>query len=344
MVVQLPDGALAAAVGVQVYSFICLICSCLMILLVYKHRERDSYVALFSYCTFLGTTGSIAQQLHTIVLWNDVKTEQFYHVRNHVGSPELAIAGPSYGLDLILFYIQFYSYNVEAILTLSWAFSLAFSIFKPSGLNLHQRVGRKISIFAKVVAFLLPAVLISLLQVPAVRASTAAFITLADFNLAASLTLGSITLITILVKYIQTRRRLHRWTVRYPLSTDLNDNSGESGQDSDSVHSIYDGWLVVRFTIALLFIEAFQILAILSEIAQVNNNKEEVLPEKPDLSAGHAVVDFVEYIPGVSTGLLVFLVFGTTQACKRTLYVSIGPKIRPSGEKFHHFTIPRVEF
>lgn len=42
MVVQLPDGAIGTAVGVQIYSYFCLLCSCLMILLVWKHRERTS--------------------------------------------------------------------------------------------------------------------------------------------------------------------------------------------------------------------------------------------------------------------------------------------------------------
>lgn len=122
--------------------------------------------------------------------------------------------------------------------------------------------------------------------------------------MAASLSLGSILVVVILVKYIQTRRKLHRWTVRFPLPRDANDN-GEDGQDTDSEDSIYDGWLIVRFAIALLFIEAFQILTILSEVAQINNNKEEALPPEPDISAAHAQVDFVEFIPGVSAGLLV---------------------------------------
>ncbi|KAI1754667.1 hypothetical protein F4782DRAFT_454505 [Xylaria castorea] len=317
MVVQLPDNALAAAVGVQIYSYLCLICSSLMVFLVCKHRERDSYVALFSYATLVSAAGSIAQQLHTIVAWEDVKTEQFYYVHKNLGSPELAIAGPSYGLDLVLFYIQYYCYNVEGFLTLFWAFALAFSIFNPSESNQHQRIRRRRGIFSKVVAFLLPAVFISFLQLPAVRSSTPAFITLADFSLAASLSLGSILVVVILAKYIQTRRKLHRWTVRFPLPRDANDN-GEDGQDLES-ESIYDGWLIVRFAIALLFIEVFQILTILSEVAQINNNKKEALPADPDISATRAKVDFVEFIPGVSAGLLVFLVFGTTRTCQRTI-------------------------
>ncbi|KAI0451526.1 hypothetical protein F5B21DRAFT_380726 [Xylaria acuta] len=323
MVVQLPDDALAAAVGVQIYSYLCLICSSLVVFLVCKHRERDSYVALFSYATLVSTAGSIAQQLHTLVLWEEVKTEQFYYVQDNLGSPELAIAGPSYGLDLVLFYIQYYCYNVEGYLTLFWAFSLAFSIFNPSGLHQYQRVRGKRGLLSKVVAFLLPAVFISVLQLPAVKNSTPAFITLADFGLASSLSLGSILVVAILAKYIQTRRKLHRWTVRYPLPRDAN---GEDEQDLGSEDSIYDGWLIVRFAIALFFIEGFQILTILSEVTQINNNKKEAQPAEPDISAAHARVDFVEFIPGVSAGLLVFLVFGTTRTCQRTIFDSLIPR------------------
>ncbi|KAI0970732.1 hypothetical protein F4678DRAFT_100989 [Xylaria arbuscula] len=328
MVVQLPDEALAAAVGVQVFSYFCLLCSSLMILLAYKHRATASYVALLSYTTFVNTGASIAQQLHTIVRWNEIKTTQFYYVQKHFGSPELAIAGSSYGLDLGLFYIQYYCYNVEGILTLFWAFSLAFSIYSPYISFASGYASRRSSIISKAVAFLLPATLIAFLQIPVVKRSTAAFLTLADISLAASLFLGSILLVAILAKYIQTRRRLHRWTIRYPLSRDMSENGGQSGQDSDldSGNRIYDGWLIVRFSIAFLFIEAFQILSILSELTQANNNTEKVLPDQPDTSACRARVDFVEFLPGVFTGLLNFLVFGTTRACKRTLYVSFVPR------------------
>ncbi|KAI0472287.1 hypothetical protein F4859DRAFT_483667 [Xylaria cf. heliscus] len=326
MVVQLPHNALAAAVGVQIYSYLCLICSSLMIFLVCKHRERDSYVALFSCVTLVSTSASIAQQLHTIVSWDEIKTAQFHYVHEHVGSPELAIAGPSYGLDLVLFYIQYYCYNVEGFLTLFWAFALAFSIYCPSESPQCQQIRRRRGRVSKAAAFLLPAIFISFLQLPVVRSSTPAFITLADFSLASSLSLGSILVVVILVKYIQTRRKLHRWTVRYPLTRDANDNGGADGRDLDSEDSIYDGWLIVRFAIALFFIEAFQILTILSEVAQINNNKKEALPAEPDLSAAHAKIDFVEFMPGVSAGLLVFLVFGTTRTCQRTIFSSLVPR------------------
>ncbi|KAI0806528.1 hypothetical protein GGR55DRAFT_696948 [Xylaria sp. FL0064] len=326
VVVQLPHDALAAAVGVQVYSYLCLLCSSLMILLVCKHRATD--VALLAYTTFLNTAASIAQQLHTIVRWTEIKEKQYFYVHHHLGSPELALAGGSYGLDLGLFYIQYYCYNAEGILTLFWACSLAFFIYDPSGSFTSRYISRKSGAISKAVALLLPAILIGLLQIPAVKNSTAAFLIIADVSLAASLFFGSIFLVAILGKYIHTRRRSHRWTIRYPLSQNRSENEGGSGQDSDlnTDNRIYDGWLIVRFAIAFLFIEAFQILSVLSELAQTKNNTKQVLPHKPDTSASRARVDFVEFLPGVSTGLLTFLVFGTTRACKHTLYITFVPR------------------
>lgn len=61
---------------------------------------------MLAYFTFLSTLTSIIQQLHTMIFWNDVKTEQWRHIRDNVGSVEIQIAGPSVGLDLVLFYIR----------------------------------------------------------------------------------------------------------------------------------------------------------------------------------------------------------------------------------------------
>ncbi|KAJ8128616.1 hypothetical protein O1611_g5019 [Lasiodiplodia mahajangana] len=306
---------------------------------LHRAAAQRSNVALLAYSTFVSTAASIAQQLHTIVRWDEVKTEQYYYILDHIGSPELIIAGPSYGLDLALYYIQYYCYNVEGILTVMWAFVLAFSIFKPSEQNWHQRISRQSNIIAKTVAFVLPAVFIGLLHIEAVRSSIAVFITLANFELAASLTVGSILLLAILAKYIQTRRKLHRWTVRYPLPGSLSANEGDDEQDLSTEDSIYDSWLIVRFVISLLFIEAFQILTILSEVAQINNNKREALPSEPDLSAAHARIDFLEFIPGVSAGLLVPL----GDPAGRTPYFNTISEARPSDE-IPDIVVSRAEF
>jgi hypothetical protein len=127
MGVQLPDAAMGVAIGVLVFSLICLLFSILQVWLLWVHRERNSckpcpqlltlifrmltrrpptVVAYLAYSTLLGTLASITQQLHTMIWWNDVKVEQWEHSIANIGSIEVAVAGPSVGLDLVLFYIR----------------------------------------------------------------------------------------------------------------------------------------------------------------------------------------------------------------------------------------------
>lgn len=82
-------------------------------------------VAMLAFFTSLGTTASIIQQFHTIIDWNDIKLAQFANQQANADDPELAITGGSLGLDLVLFYIQFYCYNVEALLVLFWCVKLS---------------------------------------------------------------------------------------------------------------------------------------------------------------------------------------------------------------------------
>lgn len=63
-------------------------------------------VALFAYVPALATCASIAQQLHTIVRWRDIKIAQHHHTVKHLREPELAVTGASVGVDLVLFYIR----------------------------------------------------------------------------------------------------------------------------------------------------------------------------------------------------------------------------------------------
>lgn len=63
-------------------------------------------VAVMSYSTALGSGASIAQQIHTIIRWRDIKIDQHQHALDNLGNAELIIAGQSQGLDLVLFYIR----------------------------------------------------------------------------------------------------------------------------------------------------------------------------------------------------------------------------------------------
>ena len=54
----------------------------------------------------LHTLASIAQQIHTIAGFRDIKTAEYNNIVAHVGNPELNITGGATGLDLVLFYIR----------------------------------------------------------------------------------------------------------------------------------------------------------------------------------------------------------------------------------------------
>ncbi|KAH8900054.1 hypothetical protein GQ53DRAFT_207634 [Thozetella sp. PMI_491] len=252
---SLPTEAHATCAGILVYSFACLFASLIVLWLVWVHNERKSYVALLAFFTSLSTLASIIQQIHTIIDWEGIKTEQHRYLSNNIGNPEIAIAGSSYGLDLVLFYIQFYSYNVESMLTMFWAAELAYSVFRVEA-NTPTFMGVRIKpgLVAKGAAILLPIIQVSLLRSRAVQRNTPAFLVLANMIMIFSLASGSLLLLVILVKYIYSRRALISWNVRYGRESRRTGASQLRSQDSSLAQvphrSIYDRWLVVRFTIA----------------------------------------------------------------------------------------------
>ncbi|KAI0181673.1 hypothetical protein GGR52DRAFT_584061 [Hypoxylon sp. FL1284] len=339
MVVQLLDEVVGTAVGVLFWSFFCLAASCIMIWLVWTHHERDSYVALLSFLSLLGTVTSIVQQFHTLVWWRNIKVEQYEHTITHLDSPEVAIAGASVGLDLVLFYIrksrailihENYTYNAEAMLTLFWAIALTRTVFKLSNLAPYRHMRRRTGQLARGIAIVLPAILMALLRLDAVQKSFIAFLILANFNMMISLTFGTVLLMAILGKYIWTRHQLLSWNARYLFSRREHEVDGEIinvlDRGDGTRRATYDRWLVLRFSIGFVVLAVFQLITILSEVSQLSNHTKEKLGDAPDLSAGKAKHDFLLFMPGVSTSLLVFIVFGTTRTFRKTMYKTFIPK------------------
>ncbi|KAL0776472.1 hypothetical protein CaCOL14_007759 [Colletotrichum acutatum] len=326
MAIQLPQEELGTAIGVLSYSLFCLACSVLMAWLVYAHREGLSYVALVSYFTGLSTAASVAQQIHTIVRWRDIKLAQFKHSNANVGNPELAIAGQSTGLDLVLFYIQFYSYNVEAALTFFWAVALTQSIFQ---LEPVRSTRKRVNYVAKAIAILLPAILMGILRLEAVQKQTVPFLVLADGIMGFCLSGSGVLLIVILVKYIHTRRNLLSWNVRYGQRSNSTKSSDTLVFDSGSEtrrRSIYDRWLVVRFSIAFVALAIFQVVTIMFQVSSAKQNSRDSLSESPDLSTERLHLDLILFLPGVSASLLTFVVFGTTKTFRDYLVARLVPR------------------
>ncbi|KAK3398222.1 hypothetical protein B0T20DRAFT_202777 [Sordaria brevicollis] len=331
MAAQLPSEAIGPAAGVLVYSFFCLSLSLLLLWLVWVHHERTSYVAMLSFSMSLGTLASIIQQINTIANWNDVKTSQYNNVVKNVGRPELNITGASTGLDLVLFYIQYYSYNVDAMLIVFWSVELANSILQLRSSRLNRLRG---SLWAKATAILLPVIQMNMLRTDVVQKSVYGYMVLADFIMIVSFGVGSLLLLAILIKYIHTRAALMSWNVRYGQNSSAQSNNPYSGTGSMPSGSrpgiqhknIYDSWLAVRFTVAFVALGLFELVVIFFQLRAANTNTKENIPPEPDLSAARAQGDFALFVPGVSASLLIFIVFGTTRTFRDHIWATFAPK------------------
>ncbi|KAK8134378.1 hypothetical protein PG984_006390 [Apiospora sp. TS-2023a] len=322
----LPE-VIPVAVGVLMYSGVCLLFSLLLIWLVWVHRERGSYVAMLGYFTCLSTLASIMQQIHTIVDWRNIKIAEYNAAVLLEDSIVVAVAGPVTGLDLGLFFVQYYSYNVEALVALCWAFALTHSIYGWSDIPFLKKIGPSTNISAKILAVTLPVVLISLLQLDVIRASTWAFLLVANVNLLLSPTLGAIALLLIIGKYIHTKRHLLTWNVRYGKSSQVASLSlSQPTIDSAMTEpkSIYDNWLMIRFTVGFFCLSAFEVAQIMFQLASMRNIR--ALGPSPDLSADRAKLDFLLFMPGCAASFVVFVVFGTTKTFCHSIYDTFVPR------------------
>ncbi|KAI0121322.1 hypothetical protein BJ170DRAFT_588289, partial [Xylariales sp. AK1849] len=325
---QLPAGAEGVAALALIYSSVSWICSVLLIWAARLYREARSYIALLSYFTLVSNTASIIQQVHDMTYYREVLQQQFLRKTTFLDNPELAIANGSYGLDLVLYYIQYYSYNVEAMLVMFWAFELAQSVYGLSAKPRLKYILRRLNVAGKWIAVLLPLVTILLLRAPAIQDVFIVFILIADLPLMLSLAIGSITMIAILTRYVQSRKKFSNWQPEGSSSA-ATGNTVETTQTSQSPsiqktksttsRSLYDRWLMVRFTIAFVTLGIFEVTNTMFQIQSVNNNKKDATLTEPDYSVDRAKTTFFLFLPGVTPGIFVFLVFGTTAGCRAAL-------------------------
>ncbi|KZL83170.1 hypothetical protein CI238_04511 [Colletotrichum incanum] len=323
---QLPTEAAGAAAGVLMYSCISEICSLLMLWLTWSHHEQFTYVACVAYFTLLSTTASIIQQIHDIITWRDMLREQFNNKRLNPNNPEQAIANGSVGVDLVLYYIQYYCYNVEAMFVMFWAIALAQSVYKLNERGKLKRLLNRLNAAGKIIAVLFPLCTILSLRIPALQDQFIPFILVADLPLMLSLAVGCGTMLAILIRYVQSRRKLTTFNASYGDSSQSGARHTETtasfstGKAHPPRRSVYDRWLMGRFTIAFLALSIFEVTNTLFQLSSINNNKKDAALTEPDFSLERAKATFALFLPGVTPGIFLFIIFGTTKTC-RTLMV-----------------------
>ncbi|KAH8647294.1 hypothetical protein BX600DRAFT_555519 [Xylariales sp. PMI_506] len=321
---QLPAGAEGVAGFVLIYTTVSWICSCLLIWVAGLYREASSYIALLSYFTLFSNTASIVQQAYDITNYRYITEQQYLRRAAHPNNPELAISNGSFGPDLVLYYIQYYSYNVEAMLVM--AFELAQSVFGLSARHKLKTTLRRINAGGKAFAILFPAVTILILRAPAVQNVFVLFILLADLPLMISLAISTSTMISILIRYIQSRRKVSQSTIETADTTISSSGVSEAITKSSKQSGLYDRWLMIRFTIAFVVLAIFEVTNTLFQLQSITSNQQDSASSEPDLSAGQAKKSQLLFLPGVTPGIFVFLVFGTTAGCRKAIRDTFTPR------------------
>ncbi|POS73590.1 hypothetical protein DHEL01_v208027 [Diaporthe helianthi] len=326
---QLPPGSeVAAAVSLMWASF-SWICSSLLLWLTWSHHEGWSYLSLLAVSSISSTTFSIIQQIRDVTFYVDIVTEAFEHkLRLPPDDPELAIANGSVGVDLVLYYLQYYLYNVQAMLVIFWAAELCQLTYQVGERRAVRLMFRRLHTAGKSISWLLPLTTILMLQIPSLRESFVVFILIADLPLMLSLAIGSGLMIAVLIRYVRTRQKFTQWSPP-------NWNSGSTSQggteptlagSQDSSHrkpsgrrGLYDRWLMVRFTIAFIALAIFECTNTLFQVTALRNNMKDSKASAPDLSTGREIQAMILFMPGTTPGIFIFLVFGTTTSSRKKL-------------------------
>ncbi|CAD6444337.1 9c1bf90e-de70-4607-976d-dff0b9741d74 [Sclerotinia trifoliorum] len=335
----IPQEAIGASAAVLSYSFLCLILVTLLICMLWTYGERWTYVTFLAEFSALSTLGSIAQQIHFNRDWLIVKQDDYETALKAVDLPALGLSGVGNEVDLTLFTIQFYSYNVMALMVLFWAVKLFCGSWEIRANFLGSWMRENISLISKIFAVIMPGILVGVGKAPAVLKSPGATFILTNLTMLVSLSIGSILMILILYKYIKTRRLLfahdkrNGWwgssgaaTATDTTGTCAVNGSGITNDNSKaSRRSLYDRALITRFTIGFVILLVLEVALIIFSLYSAKNFQKLAKSSSPDFAVSSCIIDIVLFIPGVSTSFLVFLVFGTNKSPKqyKDLVVSV---------------------
>ncbi|ROV92884.1 hypothetical protein VSDG_06356 [Cytospora chrysosperma] len=319
---QLPSGAEGAAAISLIWAIASWICSVVLLWLTWMHHEGWSYLALLSIASVFSNVFSITQQCRDITWYVDIQTENFERkLRLPADDPELAIAGGSSGADLVLYYLQYYLYSVQAMLVMFWAAELCQLTYQVGERRKLRRILRKLHLAGRFISWILPLITILCLRIPPLRESFVAFILVADLPLMISLAVGSALMIAVLGRYIYTRQKFTQWNPpKYNSTTTSEAGTTTTGtQTNKGRRGLYDRWLMVRFTIAFVLLAIFEVTNTLFQVTALHNNIHDAAASEPDLSAARATQTMFLFMPGTTPGIFLFVVFGTTSSSRRKL-------------------------
>lgn len=145
----------------------------------------------------------------------------------------------------------------------------------------------------------------------------------------ASTTAGSVFLVLILYTYIHVQRKAASSIKPGPVAnvefsfrinrseTDASAMRTKPAPASDMRSLSYDRWLIARFLVCFALSNGLQVCLIVFCMSVYDRNTDLAEQSGPDYSLHQTLDDLALSVPGVSLGLLIFVVFGTTAPFRR---------------------------
>ncbi|KAK3623437.1 hypothetical protein LTR56_021613 [Elasticomyces elasticus] len=328
----IPPGAYLASILVLLWSAFCLATSILLVGMLLANGERTNYVTLLAIAVCVSSTSSIVQQIYYACEWRTIKTVAWEQSKAAIDMPAISYTPLSTGFNLALFEIQWVCYSAVAILVLGWAIALAKGVYN---LRLPQLAGKEqmISATSKVVAFILPAVLIGLSFMDPIMRSVSAFRALNSVVILASFGLGAVLMIATSIQYVRTRRMFA--SIQDSVSKGTTSGPHSNGPRAQKIR--VDKVLLFRFLIAFVILAIFEVTIVCFQLIWSKSSSYLAEQEQADYSLSTARKDVILFIPGVTASLIAFLLFGTTAHFRkryrdffRSLHGACVRKRRPS--------------
>ncbi|KAI0549779.1 hypothetical protein F4679DRAFT_545533 [Xylaria curta] len=349
----LPPDAVGDAVGVLIYTFISLLTDLILIWLLWVHRERFGYVALIAYFVALSIIISIIQQIYQYTHFSDYMWRRYHYIKANYPNADVIFKDGNSGITLVFSNIRYYCYSIESTYLFTYTLHIATSIF--GVWTVRPRAERIYVILSKTVPIIITAITIGVEYTPALQSDWITYIIVANIQTVASC-IFSIALITLILwKYVDTKKIwnsvttldgssvswgtcvLSKWRCS---SRNLSSTSGQTPWERDHVpRSLLDNnWLVVRLSIAIVFISGFALAFILVHLPVPAEMAREIMADAPELTAAQARAGIVGHVYGVLPGLAVPIVFGLTKPFRHTLYETFrvkrwwsrGQQVRPA--------------
>ncbi|GAB7339506.1 hypothetical protein MBLNU457_6124t2 [Dothideomycetes sp. NU457] len=311
----MPPMVLLAAVLVLVYT-------------IYLTQSEDRILTVpdvwfIAFAALLSTLNALLQQAYYIARWQEVMIDTYESSMLAYQWPQLSLGPLSSGFEAVLYWLLFYIYNVQGLLFLFWALSLTFTVWHwQLPVKNHDRIAAILDPLSKAVAFVAPAVQTAIRYSLRYRMSVEATFLVANLLFILSLTLGATCMFCIIINYLRLRRKSDQHcatSLEGPIDSltshavdPANEQPHRRQRSKLRVH--VDSLLLLRFTIACVILLAFEAYLLVYSRRRYERVKTIATMSGPDLSVHTSIASVLNYVPGVSSGLLVFFLFGTSEA------------------------------